>query len=183
MSIPKLICVLKVIFLGFLFYSCNENLNKNNNILKVEKNGNLLFYGEVDNSDNPIGVWNFLNSEGKTISTISFTGGKNNFAYEIKQYDSNGKEVYTVFYEDGKVLEEKKCDDFYKINYENGRYLYDSYLEPFLDKTKLDNYSESDFKRILNEIRTNNDSIIPVFSKNEILSILEYLNTNKKVYN
>lgn len=169
-------------------YSCiekkkNSNLNKLKEVNIINNSGVNILSGEIKNDSLPSGLWIFYNSGGKPILELNLDYSSKSKDFSIKQYDSKEKIMYEASYSDGNLLEEKSCSDFQEVSYNNGRYLYNNYLDSYyyneFGKIKNNSLNFNSLKININLLR-NKYKNIPVFNENEIKAILCFLNPKGK---
>ncbi|TCN53839.1 hypothetical protein EV143_101633 [Flavobacterium chryseum] len=175
----KILFYLNLFFVLFLISCSNseEKLKSPIEKVKIKNNsGVLLLSGQMKNDTLPYGLWTFYNDKEKLILELEFNDSNN---LSIKQYSRNGKIIYDAYYINGKLLEEKKCADFEKINYDNGRYLFNKYLDPYFNSEfgKIKKESLSDLKIKIDFLRSKYKNI-PIFNDNEMKAIVCFFNPN-----
>lgn len=177
---------MKYICLSFLLIciSCikNENCDYLKKVEFTNEDKEVLFSGKIDKDGSPEGLWILNDASGDVILELNFDSSTNAKDIFIKHY-CNKKIIYDAYSSNGNIIEEKTCIDFQEISYNNGRYIFINYLEPYYYKEfgKIDknNNSLRDIRDKINMLKLKYKKI-PNFNNNELEALLCYFNPRGK---
>ncbi|CAA0143715.1 hypothetical protein [Tenacibaculum maritimum] len=176
--------IIYLVFFVMILQSCQSKIeSKALEIQFKNSKSEVLFRGRLNEDNNPTGIWSFYDEDLNNILTIYFGDSIESPEFSFEMMSKEGKMIHFSHYIEGVEIERKECFDYQKINYENGRYIFRTFLEGFFIsdpryREKLRSLSKKKLFDKINSISKEND-IIPDFTNNELEAVYKYLHNDR----